>query len=1152
MIPRKLSSLLLRFLGRFEISKSFPGTLRVDRCSLRCLFLIGLLLTPLWTDVKWAVAQEAESSDPTPATSSEAKTESEDVPPIPVPKSPSNSLDKLSTDAVWLPNANGELVKVPPGIAWEDVMEFLRQRLEKPPVKLPPAITNLTIKGTADDVRAVLEAEIVLQNLNEADDEEFYSIPLALHEAILRDAGEYDGPGVMFPKTEQDVTQGQSWWLRGKGKHHLKLKFSVPVKKQGATRRLQLTLPFATVSELEIDTNFPAVVVKEAAGDVDVVNVAGQPSRIRKWGLGGRIDLTWQPVVEESPVAPVLEADTDILVQPAQNDLLMVATQRINVVQGSVSEVVVRLPKYARKPHVNGGREYRSYHASTDDPQRIVVQLNGPTTGPFQLEWTVRVAANSPRKFELDGFEVEQARRQDGRIGLVPIEGLRMPVVDADHPFLSQINAAVMRSPSGQVTRAYRFFNQPFRMVVGVETVEPSFTVEPRVTLDVTANELTLEGIFSIHVLRGDLKAVEIDWPGWRADQWILDERPDEMNEESPALTEGDGGRLRMRLEDDHPDRLAVRIKARRAIPLGELIPLSLPRIASPDGAQTLLLLTDAVNISSDLTPTGETVLNVLPVEEADPLTENTVTGTPNERAYRVLPGEQAFALRATKLEQRVQLETNVALSFDGAQLHGVQKYQFDVSYERLTHVRISVPKEWQSRRLLFQLETDRSLSPEWTTGDTEKTVVANLMLPEPRIGKFTVQAVWDYPLSAESLAGQTSVEIPIFQAVDHLSRQTDLQIAADDAAKLTVTDPVWKPRAEFSGNTRWTSDGNVAAATIQLDADNNSSQPYLITAAEIRADWDREGTARCVATYRLTGWIARLGIVLPTNASLPQVFWDGQRLPAVDLQAENRPQHYTLFIRSQDAAQHDHELEVQYNLVSTQKFGVWNRWTIAAPELQQGQWLAEGHWWLQVPSDQHLFGYASSVTPHFSWHRTGLYFSRVSQVDPLFPGGDQHSISNSTGGNRYAFSQFGEIREFRYSTMSAPMILFIGASLSLVAAFLLLNVTWLRQVFTVWCAVFVLAMIGLWFRPQLEVLLQPILIGLVFPLLAIWIQSRRRQVVPPVLSFDPLMDLDETRSSILRGSYPGGDFFSDGHGSRPTAGSTHDFLKSEARSSLP
>jgi hypothetical protein len=702
------------------------------------------------------------------------------------------------------------------------------------------------------------------------------------------------------------------------------------------------------------------------------------------------------------------------------------------------------------------------------------------------------------------------------------------------------------------VSRAYRFFNQPFRMVVGVEAIEPYFTIQPRLSLGVSVNELTLEGEFALHVLRGDVTALDLEWPNWRSDGWILEERPDALIENLPPTMDATGDRLRLRLIEDHADQLTLRFQARRAIRPGDNISVTLPRLLAPDSAPVVLRIRDAANVSSELTPLGETVLNAATSDEFEASSDAVSVPARRERTYRVLTREQAFSLRVNRLEQRVQLSSRMVLSLGGgARLRSVQNLMFDVQHEPLSQVRLAIPEAWRSHLAVFQLEPDRALSVEWIS--TEGQSFALLTLPEPQLGRFTVQAVLEIPLSDEALAGQAGVELPVVHAPDYPSRQVELEMEEENETNLTVTEATWTPRPGQGAAARWTADGTVETVTVQLHAEGDGTRPLLVTEANIETTWDRQGTAHCVARYRLSGWFARIQLVLPGEAGPPLVTWDGRELTSPEeLAAESKPRHYTLRVRSSEGASNEHELTVTYRSPAMQTFGLFNRWTLTAPRMPQARWMAEGTWIVRFPGDQHLFGYSPNVTPQFVWQRTGIFWSRVSRVEGQNHRGPASSPGIRETGNAYAFSQFGEIREFRCSTMSAPTILFIGASTALLIGFVLLKFSWLQHVMTLLGGAFGIALAGLWFRPQLEVLLQPILVGCVFPLAAVWIQNLRRRRQPPVLSFDPLMDLAEPRSSANSPPYGGGEARPEPILVRSPGGSTHEFLQAEVRSGLP
>ncbi|MFO0919034.1 MAG: hypothetical protein U0872_12050 [Planctomycetaceae bacterium] len=97
---------------------------------------------------------------------------------------------------------------------------------------------------------------------------------------------------------------------------------------------------------------------------------------------------------------------------------------------------------------------------------------------------------------------------------------------------------------------------------------------------------------------------------------------------------------------------------------------------------------------------------------------------------------------------------------------------------------------------------------------------------------------------------------------------------------------------------------------------------------------------------------------------------------------------------------------------------------------------------------------------------------------------------------------------------MSRSLILLIGASVALGIGFLLLNFAWSRHILTLWAAAFLIALAGLWFEPQLELLLQAVLVGFLFPVLAVGSVLRRGHRPIAVMNYDPLLDVGEPISS--------------------------------------
>ena len=97
---------------------------------------------------------------------------------------------------------------------------------------------------------------------------------------------------------------------------------------------------------------------------------------------------------------------------------------------------------------------------------------------------------------------------------------------------------------------------------------------------------------------------------------------------------------------------------------------------------------------------------------------------------------------------------------------------------------------------------------------------------------------------------------------------------------------------------------------------------------------------------------------------------------------------------------------------------------------------------------------------------------------------------SSQLAGNLYVFSQIGAPRSLKFHTMSSPMVVLFGAGISFVFGFVLLRVRVLRHVLTVLTAGLILAAVGLWNSAPLELLMQPMIVGLLFPLVAVLIEG--------------------------------------------------------------
>ena len=171
---------------------------------------------------------------------------------------------------------------------------------------------------------------------------------------------------------------------------------------------------------------------------------------------------------------------------------------------------------------------------------------------------------------------------------------------------------------------------------------------------------------------------------------------------------------------------------------------------------------------------------------------------------------------------------------------------------------------------------------------------------------------------------------------------------------------------------------------------------------------------------------------------------------------------------------------------------------SLRAPLLQPVTWVSHVVWTIDLPADQHLFDYPREAAPMYRWERRGLIWGRTplqdrSTLEQWIGSPAPPTTTIDVPGNIYSFSQFGAPTELRIRSMSTSLVLLFGAGLSLGVGFVLMRVQVARHVLSLLGLAVLLAVAALWYLPLLELLLQPIIAGLIFPLCAVLIQRWHR-----------------------------------------------------------
>lgn len=1011
-------------------------------------------------------------------------------------------------------NKQGEPVPVPANASLEEYLEYVSRPRGPNRASVPAAsISSIELTGESNDDRATLKAKLVIQLRQSTD---FVRIPLQFHEATLIDDPRYTGAGEAVYDERKDRDQGYAYWFRGPSPHTLELTLSVPVRRQLPVRKIQLSLPPSPIAKLNLVVPYSSVSAKasEKTSDdipLDVVSLGPDKSAIEVIGLGNRVELSWQPNPESTRSETALEANTTILAQVDSDTVLLDVHQRIQSLQGKFDSFAVQLPAKATilkiEDDLTTPREsnnYRDRQIDPANPERVVVLLTKPTVGPIRLRWTVKLERTERRRLTLTGFDVEAARKQSGEIGVAPHEGLRLSTSQHKDSNILRINAGELKPEVGgiQVTQAYRFLSQPFKLIVGVDPIEPYYLVEPRMFVTGAAHQLTLDASFQFQVLSESLSELTFPWPDWKSEGWIIEGFDPELIE-APSIVQ-DKDFFRVRLIKRQSGRFTVHLKAKRPFKGAEEIAFTVPHVKAPSPPTTILFVSNAENVETELTTRGETVIRPMGQSALDQvLLPDTLKGLKTS-AYRIDTDEQGFGLRVLPQPRRLRTEsaTEAIWQYDRMQL--TQRITCDVAYERMSQVRLLVPRDIPTDRFRFLAE--RELLAEWSDGPNPQTRQVRLQLPEPRIGRFDITAQFFVRMADDTtLDNDATVSIPILQCVDEPYFQTKFTLSRKDSFEASSATEQWKPLPLKPDAWSWQSDGARSEFAIRITrSGGNANGTASVTKGLITSVFARDGRAMLRAQFRITARSNSLTVVLPATADSPRFYWDRTEL-IVGLTAVEIPigsKKYSLQIPEGRGSTADHLLTVDYFLPNGARDGLPGSIDLQSPQLPQCAWDAQVFWQTVVVPDQHLLTHPASATAMFRWRRLGIFWYRVSDPEPnrllnwiessAGPESESPLDLNSPllASNLYTFSQIGAPRALSFRTLSSPMVLLFGAGSSFVFGFILLRVRALRHILTVLAAGLILATIGLWNAAPLELLMQPMIAGLLFPVTAVLIEG--------------------------------------------------------------
>ncbi len=1063
-----------------------------------------------------------------------------------------------ASDVIPLKNAKGEVVPLLRTPLLEEVLaelEARRQRATPEPTQW--SVAGISLQGTVDGDHAVLQATLQIQLLVDA---KWIKVPLRLTEGTLQDQS-YAGPGEAT-SGGIDPEQGYLWYFKGKGLHVLKLNLIVPIRKELPTRRLQLTLPPTVVSELKLRVPVPRLTAKvdeQSRARLILTPTADGATNLEMLGLGPRLDVTWQPQPDLGTVETVLEARTAITATVDGRTVLLEANQRLGALQGSFSQVQVRMPRGGELLKVEGD-VYKDHAMDAKDPTQVIVTLKEPVSSaiPIDLKWTVRVEI--PPKSErvlLEGFEVAKAKIQTGHLALRLVGDYRLERIDGQNQFVQRDNLSTLEKalppfPSREdVSSAYSILRQPFQLAFNLQPEKPHITVKPRLFLAVNADRMELFGEYDVQVYRWGIEEVKFAWPGWKEEGWKLDPiappnqveetKLDDPSEILVKLIERKVGpvvRVNDRASATEPKQFTLLLHATRTLPAGQAAQeFTLPGMPGANVMPAEFVMVLADNLEADLRPLGETVSRLQTVSQSNlvPLPAN--LADLRRRDFRLDTARAKFSVATTLQKQRIGTQTDVELSLDGTELHLQQRISYDVAYERLSQVLLMVPEKLEGR-VSFSLALDSQpanlvpIIPIDTGAPIEGTrKQKRLALEAPRIGKFDVIIQGSLPVNWPMGVATSITDVSLVQSSEAEFTTTRVRVQKPKRQRLTVTGDGWTPQAPQNGASVWLATAKQSAINLQVDqSDGAWQQEVAVPRCLIQVVCSPLGEVYCQAQYQIAGQPLLLRVTFPPGSTPGRIRWDATPLDGVNVvQLAGAPGQYQLTLPDADAGDSKSLLTIAYQLPKQKPMGVGAERRLAVPEILSDGTQTQTFWQVQLPVDQHLWTLPEGFTPEFDWQRVGGWWSRLPRQSPAeleqWIGSLPDSAKGSgnhvlTGGNRYLFSSLEGASIMTFRTLSTPLIILIGASLALVFGFILVNVPATRHVLTFLWLGFLTTLVTLWYSEPVLVLLQPAGLGLALALLASvaqrWFTKSRAQPVLTLASPSEQLVAISSREEVI------------------------------------
>ena len=537
-------------------------------------------------------------------------------------------------------------------------------------------------------------------------------VPLRLASLIVRRAAE----GGIDRPLRADAAGGWDVELRGVGMHRVELDLVVPVRRDSDGRSLDIAIPAAASTGIDLDMPDGTEAVQAGGGPVVPVE-AGEARRLRlSLTPRERVIIRWRSAGEADEAGPpLLTAQGEITVEIERTTARMRSSWSLRCERGTAHEVAIRLPDAAAD------------HVEAIEVEDVIVPVEGhfdagqsllriPLPQPLRRGEAVRLGLVTRRelreqsgaRFVFRGYPIVGAVSQGGIVAIVqgpevwvsaePGSGLRPIDPRKELPDSLRARPATVA--------ACRFAEQPFALTLRCDPSPPRVAVGAHTTVTVERDSARITTDLDYRVVRGHLAEVRV---GLGQGLQLLEAGP-EGTVESYQILDDEGRRqavLRITPRALAEEAFRIRLLGRQKLSGPGTIPIGLFRPLEEAARGSIVALTSARDVAA-LLPGTEWPEGVSALESEPP----TDWAWPSERPptaasvlwLRVDPSVEALPLEITPRRRVVEQATRVAASLDARRLEVRQETTLRVRDGTLRRVEVLVPPELEGS---WELEGD-------------------------------------------------------------------------------------------------------------------------------------------------------------------------------------------------------------------------------------------------------------------------------------------------------------------------------------------------------------------------------------------------------------------------------------------------------------